>query len=157
MLDTHYCCETFSDVVPRKRVPFQQLVFLCITVDATRQCAAQTRHVGATVFVSNDVGVAKNALAERVGPLKGKFDRDRALFDFLFALDDDNILVHWNPTAVDLTYELCKTPFIVMFADMLVFAAVIGNDDFQPCVQERCFFQPGVDLVKVKFGNVREN
>ena len=157
MLETHYRCEAFSDVIPRKRVAFQQLVFLSISVDATRQCTAQTGHVCATVFVSNDVGVAKNALAERVGPLKSKFDRDRALFDFLFALDDDNILVHWNSTAVDLTYEFCQTPFIVMFADMLVFAAVIGNDDFQPCVQERCFFQPGIDLIKVKFGNVREN
>ena len=58
--------------------------------------------MGPAVLVANDVGVAVDALAEGVRPLKRQFNRNRALLDFFLPRDEDGFGVKGFSTGVDL-------------------------------------------------------
>ena len=66
MLDADDSDQTLTNIVAREAVVFQQILFLRIAIDTTRQGASQARHVGSTVLVADDVGVALDAFTEGV-------------------------------------------------------------------------------------------
>ena len=82
MLDADDGGEAFADVVSRETVVLEQILLFRIAIHTTGQGGSQAGHVRPSVLVSNDVRVAKNVLAEGIGPLKSKFNRHRALLDF---------------------------------------------------------------------------
>ena len=59
----------------------------------------------AAVLVSNDVGVALNALAKRIRPLECKFDGHGSFLNFFLARYQDGVGVECFSSGVELLHE----------------------------------------------------
>ena len=98
-------CQAFSNVIAGQTVVLQEFLLLRIAVDAAGQRCSEARHVRTAVFVSNDVRVAIDALAEGIGPLECQFNRHRALFDVFLTRDEDGVGVEGLSASIDLFHE----------------------------------------------------
>ena len=157
MFDADDGRQAFADVVARESVVLEEFLFLGVAVDAAGQRRAQAGHVRAAVFVANDVRVAHDALAERIRPLKRKFDGYGALLDLFFSGDDDGFWMERLPASVDLLHEFGDAASVVVLNCVQFFGSLVGDDNAEACVEKRCFFEATVDLIEIKFHDVGEN
>ena len=58
---------------------------------------------------------------------------------------------------IDLLDKFGNASSVVVFHRVGFFASLIGDDNSQTSVQERCLFQTAVDLIKVKLNDVGED
>ena len=157
MLDADDGSQPFSDVITGQTVVFEQLFLLGVAIDAARQRRAKAGHVGSTVLVSNDVRVAVDAFAEGIGPLERQLNRHRSFLNLLLTGDENGFGMQGFAACVDLLDKFGNASGIVMFHRVGFFAALVGDDNSQTGVQERCLFQTAVDLIEVKLNDVGED
>ena len=157
MLDAHDGDKPFTHVIAGKTVILQQIFLLCIAVNAAGQGASQPRHVRTSILVANDVGVALDAFAEGIGPLKCEFNGDRTLLNLFFTGDEDGVGMERFSARIELLDEFRNPAFVMVLNLMRFVPSLVGDDDSKSCVEEGCFLQPAIDLVKIKFNDVGEN
>ena len=157
MLDADDGGQAFSDIVAGQTIVFQQLFLFGIPVDAAGQRCPKTGHVGSTVLVSNDVGVALDAFTERIGPLQSQFHGNWTLLNLFLPGNQDRIGMKRLASHVYLFDKFRNSASVVVFNRVDFLASVVRYDDLQPSIEEGCFLESAIDLVKVEFNNVCEN
>ena len=128
--------KSFTDIFAGKSVALEQVSLLRIAVNTTGERCSQSRHVSPTIFVTDDVRIAKNRFTESIRPLQCKFYRDHALLDFFLALNDDDVVVHCFFSLIELADEFCQSTFVKVFDNMRFFSPFVMNYDLKACVEE---------------------
>ena len=102
----------------------------------------------AAVALRDVVGEAQHVLMVAVVPPQGAVDGDAVLL----AVDHDGLGEHGLLGAVEVAHEGGDATFVEQLDDLVLHAALVGQDDAHARVQEGQFAQPVLEGAKIEFG-----